>query len=240
MGPFLRRQLRDGGAALTANVDHLVLYEPSLGLAYPAGSIESIEQKVAAGDAEAALLEVLVDIAGMTEEEVEAMRSNPKMPWEARLATVPTVPREVFEETGLRLSAAPSLLGTHEHPDGLGRPSRTYFFKVIAPSVRLTRGSTESPAKATTTTWSFSAGLILRRRYGRYRRYIAPAASSVQPSDQRRRQGTFPDTGARRAFVSGADLAFCWAAFVAVLHDFAALRGLAAAYGVARHGSAIC
>ena len=42
--------------------------------------------------------------------------------------------REVFEETGLRLSAALSLLGTHEHPDGLGRPSRTYFFKVDAPS----------------------------------------------------------------------------------------------------------
>jgi 8-oxo-dGTP pyrophosphatase MutT (NUDIX family) len=41
--------------------------------------------------------------------------------------------REVFEETGLRLSAAPSLLGTHDHPDGLGRPSRTYFFKVYAP-----------------------------------------------------------------------------------------------------------
>jgi 8-oxo-dGTP pyrophosphatase MutT (NUDIX family) len=42
--------------------------------------------------------------------------------------------REVFEETGLRLSASPLLLGTYEHPDGLGRPSRTYFFKVDAPS----------------------------------------------------------------------------------------------------------
>jgi len=41
--------------------------------------------------------------------------------------------REVLEETGLRLSAEPSLLGTHEHPDGFGRPSRTYFFKVSAP-----------------------------------------------------------------------------------------------------------
>ena len=41
--------------------------------------------------------------------------------------------REVFEETGLRLSAPPSLLGTHDHPDGLGRPSRTYFFTVDAP-----------------------------------------------------------------------------------------------------------
>jgi pimeloyl-ACP methyl ester carboxylesterase len=89
-----------GGAALTSNVDHLVLYEPSLGLAYPPGSIESIEQKVAAGEMEAALLEVLVEIAGMTEEEVEATRSNPKMSWEARLATVPTVTRECRAEEG--------------------------------------------------------------------------------------------------------------------------------------------
>jgi hypothetical protein len=53
-------------------------------------------------------------------------------------------------------------------------------------------------------------------------------------------QVTFRHAGPRRAFVSSADLAFCCAAFVAVLHVFAALRGLAAAYGVARHGSAIC
>jgi pimeloyl-ACP methyl ester carboxylesterase len=34
-----------GGAARTTDVSHLVLYEPSLGLAYPPGSIESIERK---------------------------------------------------------------------------------------------------------------------------------------------------------------------------------------------------
>jgi len=43
------------------------------------------------------------------------------------------VVREVLEETGLRLSAAPWLLGTHEHLDGLGFPARTYFFSVEAP-----------------------------------------------------------------------------------------------------------
>lgn len=106
-----------GGAARTTNVSHLVLYEPSLGLAYPPGSIESIERKVAAGEMEAALLEVLVDIAGMTEEEVEAARSNPKMPWTARLATVPTVPREcraaqgwVYEPGQFDGVAAPTLM----------------------------------------------------------------------------------------------------------------------------------
>ncbi len=49
-----------GGAALTSNVHHLVLYEPSLGLTYPPGSIESIEDAVAAGDMDAAIVAVLV------------------------------------------------------------------------------------------------------------------------------------------------------------------------------------
>lgn len=89
-----------GGAALTTNVRHLILYEPSLGLAYQPGSIDSIERKVAAGEMEAALLEVLVEIAGMTDEEVEAMRANPEMSWAARVATVPTVPRECRAEDG--------------------------------------------------------------------------------------------------------------------------------------------
>ncbi len=81
-----------GGAALSANVHHLVLYEPSLGLTYPDGSIDSIERKVKAGDREGALLEVLVDIAGMTDDEVGAMRANPFLSWEARLTMVSTLP----------------------------------------------------------------------------------------------------------------------------------------------------
>ncbi len=51
-----------GGAARTGNVHHLVLYEPSLGLSYPPGSIERIETAPAAGDNEAAVVAVLVDI----------------------------------------------------------------------------------------------------------------------------------------------------------------------------------
>ncbi len=89
-----------GGAALSANVHHLVLYEPSLGLTYPVGSIDSIEHKVRTGDREGALLEVLVDIAGMTDDEVATMRENPYLTWEDRLATVPTLPRECRAEEG--------------------------------------------------------------------------------------------------------------------------------------------
>jgi 8-oxo-dGTP pyrophosphatase MutT (NUDIX family) len=42
--------------------------------------------------------------------------------------------REVREETGVRLETAPTLLGTHEHLDGLGRPAVSHFFRVDAPT----------------------------------------------------------------------------------------------------------
>jgi hypothetical protein len=65
-----------GGAALTKNVDRLVLYEPSLGLRYPAGSIKAVEQAVAAGDMDAAIVAVFVGILELPEGEIDAMRSS--------------------------------------------------------------------------------------------------------------------------------------------------------------------
>lgn len=87
-----------GGGALTNNVHHLVLYEPSLGLTYPSGSIEAIEDAVAAGDMETAIVAVLVGILEMTEEEIDSMRQGPL--WPVRLAAAPTVPRECRVEDG--------------------------------------------------------------------------------------------------------------------------------------------
>ncbi len=113
-----------GGAALTPNVDRLVLYEPSLGLRYPPGVIESIEDAVAAGDPEAAIVAVLVEILEMSEEEIDAMRSSPL--WPARLAAAPTVPREcrvedewVYGPDQFRGITAPTLLlaGSESLPD---------------------------------------------------------------------------------------------------------------------------
>jgi pimeloyl-ACP methyl ester carboxylesterase len=85
-----------GGGALTDDVSRLVLYEPSLGLTYPPGSIEAVEEALAKGEHEAALILVFVTILGMTEEEVDAMLSSPV--WASRLATAPTVPRECRAE----------------------------------------------------------------------------------------------------------------------------------------------
>ena len=76
----------------TANVSHLVLYEPSLGLAYPPGSIERIEAALADGDHDAAIVAVLVDILEMTADDVDTLRADPL--WPVRLAAAPTVPRE--------------------------------------------------------------------------------------------------------------------------------------------------
>ncbi len=41
--------------------------------------------------------------------------------------------REVHEETGVRLDAHPTLLGNHQHLDGLGQPALSHFFRVGAP-----------------------------------------------------------------------------------------------------------
>jgi pimeloyl-ACP methyl ester carboxylesterase len=87
-----------GGAARTANVSHLVLYEPSLGLPYPPGSIERIDAALADGDHDAAIVAVLVDVLEMTAADVDALRADPL--WPARLAAAPTIPRECRAEQG--------------------------------------------------------------------------------------------------------------------------------------------
>ena len=113
-----------GGAALTGAVHHLVLYEPGLGIPYPAGSIEEVEAALAAGDAETALLLVLAGIVGMTDEEIASLRSGPR--WPTMLASAPTVPRECRAEDGWTYRpgafdglSAPTLLlaGTETHPE---------------------------------------------------------------------------------------------------------------------------
>lgn len=116
-----------GGAARTGSVHHLVLYEPSLGLRYQPGVIDRIESALAAGDPEAAIEIVLVEILELTEDEVEAMRAIPL--WHTRLAAAPTVPREcrvedewVYEPGQFDDIDAPTLLLTgSESPADLAR-----------------------------------------------------------------------------------------------------------------------
>ena len=66
-----------GGAALSDNVHHLVLYEPSLGIPYPPGSIARIEAALARGDHDAAIVAVLVDILEMSDDEIGRVPLEP-------------------------------------------------------------------------------------------------------------------------------------------------------------------
>ena len=85
-----------GGAARSDNVSHLILYEPSLGLPYPPGSIDRIGADLARGDREGAIVTVLVEILEMTADEIDAFRANPL--WPTRLEVAHTIPRECRAE----------------------------------------------------------------------------------------------------------------------------------------------
>jgi pimeloyl-ACP methyl ester carboxylesterase len=76
----------------------LVLYEPSLGLRYPPGSIDGIEARVAAGDNDGAVVEVLSSIVGLTETEIEELRAA--QDWSEHVAAAPTLAREARIEDG--------------------------------------------------------------------------------------------------------------------------------------------
>jgi pimeloyl-ACP methyl ester carboxylesterase len=86
-----------GGATLTNNVAHLVLYEPSLGTAYPPGSLYAIETSIAAGDLDGAAVAVLA-LIGMSQTEIEAMRASQNPGWSTRIAAAWTLPREARVE----------------------------------------------------------------------------------------------------------------------------------------------
>jgi len=87
-----------GAASRLSSLRALVLYEPSLGLRYPPGSIDRMAARVASGDNESAVVEMLADIAGLTDSEIDALRAQPN--WPERVATAPTVIREARIEEG--------------------------------------------------------------------------------------------------------------------------------------------
>jgi pimeloyl-ACP methyl ester carboxylesterase len=69
----------------------LILYEPSLGRRHAPGSLDRIEERIAAGDSEGVLVEMGTE-AGLTEAQIAERRTAPH--WSQRVAGVPTVVRE--------------------------------------------------------------------------------------------------------------------------------------------------
>jgi pimeloyl-ACP methyl ester carboxylesterase len=94
-------------ALLSQNLRRLILYEPLIPRPgtriYPEGYIDRLEAQLGAGDRESALITHYRENAGLTEDEIEAVKSSPI--WPARLATVHTLPREMRAEEGYEFDA---------------------------------------------------------------------------------------------------------------------------------------
>jgi pimeloyl-ACP methyl ester carboxylesterase len=117
-----------GAATRTANIRRLALYEawPPVdpeAFAPPAGSVERMEALLEAGDREAALETAYRDLVGLTEQELDEVRSQPS--WPARVAAAHTIPREerAFQQTpfdrgrAATITAPTLLLVGTESPD---------------------------------------------------------------------------------------------------------------------------
>lgn len=85
-----------GGAVVSKNVSHLVLYEPSFGLRYPEGCIESIEAALERNDRDGAIVAVLSTILEVPPAQIDMFRRSPV--WSDRLRDAHTVPRECRTE----------------------------------------------------------------------------------------------------------------------------------------------
>jgi pimeloyl-ACP methyl ester carboxylesterase len=111
-----------GGAALTKNLHHMVLYEPSFGLEYPKGAIDAIERALVNGDRRAAIRAALVDTGAMAQEDFEAFEAGPR--WPKVLASATALAREcrvehewVYRPGQFAAIAAPTLLLTGSNTD---------------------------------------------------------------------------------------------------------------------------
>ena len=85
-----------GAANLTAHISHLLLYEPSLGLSYPAGWIATCQSMLDTGDREGATVAMLRDLLEFSDDQIDAMRAGPE--WPGRIAVAHTMAREARAE----------------------------------------------------------------------------------------------------------------------------------------------
>ena len=104
-----------GGAARSSHVHHLILYEPSLGLPYPLGLIETMEKDLDEGRTEEVIRGVVVGALNASEEEFAALRDSPG--WADCLAAAPTAFREsraekewIYRPGDMDVITAPTLL----------------------------------------------------------------------------------------------------------------------------------
>ena len=94
-----------GAAPLARNLRRLILYEPAPGFpSVPPELLAKLDALLAAGDREALLSLVMLEIAGFSPEKLEQMRATPL--WPLRVAAAHTIPRELHAEEQHRPSPA--------------------------------------------------------------------------------------------------------------------------------------
>lgn len=86
-----------GAASMTSNIRRLALYEawPAVDpqqLATPSSLLKRVDDLLAKGDREAALVLAYQEALGLSDEQLESIRAQPS--WPARLAAAHTIPRE--------------------------------------------------------------------------------------------------------------------------------------------------
>jgi pimeloyl-ACP methyl ester carboxylesterase len=94
-----------GAALRTRNIDRLFLYEPGYGavLSPRREVLDRVDELATAGRNDAALEHFYREAIDMTADEVAAMRRQPS--WQARLASVPTISRELRTAAALEFDA---------------------------------------------------------------------------------------------------------------------------------------
>lgn len=107
-----------GAAALTSNIHRLVLFEPPAGEVLqllPSGLQDRLDGLLAAGDREGVLVTAYRAVVGLSDDEIDHLRSQPA--WPNRLAAAHTVPRELripperlFDPQQARTIDAPTLI----------------------------------------------------------------------------------------------------------------------------------
>jgi pimeloyl-ACP methyl ester carboxylesterase len=91
---------RDRGGSIR----RMVFYSPGFGDRYPESTLAEIDTLVENGDRDEALRVLLIDIIGMTVDEVDFMQQSPA--WAARLESVHTVARECRADQDFSLDEA--------------------------------------------------------------------------------------------------------------------------------------
>ena len=89
---------------LTRNIRKLILYEPAIPLPdlaiYSEGVIDRLQALLDTGDKPSVLIEYYRNVAMLSDEDIEPLKSSPA--WPARVATAHTLPREARAEEAYR------------------------------------------------------------------------------------------------------------------------------------------